>query len=52
MTLCVPHRNIEEMLKTAAWDQSSTAVHEATMKRVPQIGFIIDVNVSIHSIKM
>ncbi|XP_029620994.1 DBH-like monooxygenase protein 2 homolog [Salmo trutta] len=37
-------QDIEEMLKTAVWDQSSTAVHEATMKRVPQIGFIIDVN--------
>ncbi|XP_041716334.1 DBH-like monooxygenase protein 2 homolog isoform X1 [Coregonus clupeaformis] len=37
-------QDIEEMLKTAAWDQASTAVHEVTMKRVPQIGFIIDVN--------
>ncbi|XP_045074430.1 DBH-like monooxygenase protein 2 homolog [Coregonus clupeaformis] len=34
------YQGIVEMLKTKAWDQASIAVHEATMKKVPQIGFI------------
>lgn len=41
------------MLKTKAWDQASIAEHEATMKKVPQIGFISNEhNVSIHSMTM
>ncbi|XP_029597387.1 DBH-like monooxygenase protein 2 homolog isoform X2 [Salmo trutta] len=34
------YQGIVEMLKTKAWDQVSIAVHEATMKKVPQIGVI------------
>ncbi|XP_064879321.1 DBH-like monooxygenase protein 2 homolog isoform X1 [Oncorhynchus nerka] len=47
------YQGIVEMLKTKAWDQVSIAEHEATMKKVPQIGFISNEhNVSIHSMTM
>ncbi|KAM9397619.1 LOW QUALITY PROTEIN: DBH-like monooxygenase protein 2 homolog [Salvelinus alpinus] len=46
------YQGIVEMLKTKAWDQASTAVHEATMKKVPQIGLISNEHVSSHSMTM
>ena len=50
--MSVPYKGIVEMLKTKAWDQASIAEHEATMKKVPQIGFISNEHVSIHSMTM
>ncbi|KAJ8009680.1 hypothetical protein DPEC_G00094020 [Dallia pectoralis] len=37
---------IEEMLNTKIWDQTSIEMHEATMKKIPQIGFISNDNSS------